>query len=88
MMAQEQTAGQQGKDDLLDTVAKKLGYSYLSDLKMPQHKAAIAELLTTIDAGQYVLSQWNEALAYLCNAQPCQDALSAKEALIKSCQSL
>ncbi len=88
MMRQEQTAGRQGRDDLLDTLAQRLGCSYLSDLKMPQHKAAIAELLTTIDAGQYALSQWNEALTYLCNAGPCQDVLCAKEALIKSCQSL
>ena len=88
MVRQEQTAGRRDRDDLLETMAARLGCSYLSDLKMPQHKAKLAELLTTIEADQYSLAQWNEALAYLCSAEPCSAVLSAKAALIKNCQSL
>ena len=50
MVRQEHGAGQQAGDELLDTLAGRLGCNYLSDLKSPQHKAAIAEIVATIDA--------------------------------------
>ena len=81
MVRQEHGARQQAGDELLDTLAGRLGCNYLSDLKSPQHKAAVAEIVATIDAQRYPLAQWNEALAYLCGQNAHSDAQSAKEAL-------
>ena len=83
MVRQEQMAGQQRSDELLDTLTVRLGCNYLSDLKSPQHKAGIAGVLATITAESYPLAQWNEALAYLCGQAPCADVESARRMLLQ-----
>lgn len=85
MDSQEQQR-QKGSGDLLDNLAARLDCGYLSDLKMPQRREQIANLVSTIPAQDYTLEQWNEALAYLCRQNPCNDADSAKLALLKNCQ--
>ena len=54
------------REDLLEMLTERLECTYLSDLKTPEHKAAIAGVLATISPEAYSLAQWNEALSYLC----------------------
>lgn len=75
----------QGKGDLLDVLAEQLSCSYLSDLKSPMERPAIAQALLSISAESYSLAQWNEALAYLCGIAPCSDAETAREQLLQNC---
>ena len=83
MVRQDQIADQQKSDELLDTLAARLGCNYLSDLKNPLHKVGIVEVLAAITADSYPLAQWNEALAYLCNQTPSSNAESARRRLLQ-----
>ena len=51
------------REDLLEMLTERLECTYLSDLKTPEHKAAIAGVLATISPEAYSLAQWNEALS-------------------------
>ena len=56
--------------DLLETLAAAAGCDYLSDLRLPAHRAALRLAVQGCAAEDYPTRQWQEALGYLCGASP------------------
>ncbi|GKI15810.1 hypothetical protein CE91St44_22950 [Oscillospiraceae bacterium] len=56
--------------DLLETLAAAAGCDYLSDLRLPTHRAALRLAVQGCAAEDYPARQWQEALGYLCGASP------------------
>lgn len=50
---------------LLDILAAKTGCTYLSDLTFPKNKIHILHPLRKIDASDFTLHEWKDALKYL-----------------------
>lgn len=54
--------------DLLEALAAAAGCDYLSDLRLPAHRAALRLAVQDCAAADYPACQWQEALGYLCDA--------------------
>lgn len=53
--------------DLLEVLAGKAGCMYLSDLKRPEMKIHIAHQLYQINASDFSLKEWKDAVQYLAS---------------------
>lgn len=70
---------------LLETLARRMGCTYLSDLKYldMDRREMLAELVRNIPAASAGCAQWNDALTYLGGEAPCADAETARAALLE-----
>lgn len=70
---------------LLDLLREKSGCEYVSDLHFldEMQKARLAYHLEKVDAEDYLLREWNDALAYIVKAPAQETVEKAKETLLK-----
>ncbi|MCI5773604.1 MAG: hypothetical protein MR210_03475 [Erysipelotrichaceae bacterium] len=57
------------KYQLLDDISKKIGCTYLSDLRRPEMKILVKLFLQKQVIDHYKLADWNDALSYLTNQE-------------------
>lgn len=71
---------------LLETLARRMGCAYLSDLKYldTAGRAALAELVRGTDPARAPREEWNDALTYLTGQPPQPDAGTARLALLRA----
>ena len=71
---------------LLETLARRMGCAYLSDLKYldAASRALLAELVRGTDPARAPREEWNDALAYLTGQSPQPDAETARLALLQA----
>ena len=53
------------KQGLLDRIARQMDCLYLSDLRNPAYIPAIHNTIALIQANEYALSEWNDAVQYI-----------------------
>lgn len=58
----EQVLNTQG---LLDRIAHQINCLYLSDLRNPAYMPSIRDAIIRIDASEYPLGEWNDAVQYI-----------------------
>lgn len=54
-----------GRRDLLEELHARVGCCYLSDLHLPHYLPLVQRAIEEIVPGDYSLSQWNDAAAYI-----------------------
>ena len=71
---------------LLETLARRMGCEYLSDLKYldTTSRGVLAGLVSRTPAGQVPREEWNDALTYLTGQDPQPDAETARRALLQA----
>ena len=76
---------QQAALSLLDELARRIGCTYLSDLRFldAPGRQALARTLADIPAGAAGLREWNDALAYLTGEPPQSTADAARALLVE-----
>lgn len=52
-------------EDLLDHLAVQVGCEILSELRRPEYRKRLLELLLQLQPEEYPASQWRETLLYL-----------------------
>lgn len=74
------------KLSLVDMLAQELGCQYLSDLGFLQksQRAYLAGVIQDTPLESATLFEWNDALAYLAEAPPQEDAAEAKQWLLSA----
>ncbi len=74
------------KLSLVDMLARELGCQYLSDLSFLEdaQRTYLARIIQDTPAASATLFEWNDALAYLAEAPPEQDAAAAKRKLLST----
>ena len=68
--------------ELLEYLRIQTDCIYISDLRGSKRYHSICNALYRIDAQQYSLQEWNDALTYLTDAKPEASAQAAKERLL------
>lgn len=53
------------KKELLDTLAERVGCTYLSDLRQPKYRREAVSLMKTLRRKDYPATEWCAAAAYL-----------------------
>ena len=53
------------QDDLLDSLAERMGCAMLSELRRPELRSALLRAVRDIPAEMFSSEQWQEALDYL-----------------------
>lgn len=76
---------QQAALSLLDELARRIGCTYLSDLRFldAPGRQALARTLADIPAGAAGLREWNDALVYLSGEPPESTAADARARLLE-----
>lgn len=74
---------------LLDDAAAFMKVQYLSDLQYlsPYQQKVLATFFESLDATQYTLFQWNDALTYLGSGRGEQSIQAARNKLLRTLQS-
>ena len=53
------------REELLERLAEKLGYDYISDLHIMNNYDDLLKILEDISPDEYSLGEWNSAVQYL-----------------------
>lgn len=71
---------------LLDDAAAFMKVRYLSDLQYlsPYQRSILATFVESLDATQYTLFQWNDALTYLGPGKAAQSIQAARSQLLSA----
>jgi hypothetical protein len=74
----------QEKGSLLERLARRIRCGYLSNLRWADdfQRLQLSNELEQIHPDAVSLEEWNDALQYLANAQPDEDARTARKRLI------
>ncbi len=71
------------KQGLLEYLADKTGCMYLSDLRFTDNPKKLSKYINKIDAKEYSLHEWNDAVNYLTDREANFDSESeAKDYLV------
>lgn len=54
-----------GRTDLLEEIAAKMSYPYLSDLRKTKHQSRCCQVITQIAEEEYTAAAWNDAYSYI-----------------------
>ena len=61
------------REELLERLAEKLGYDYISDLHIMNNYDDMLKILEDISPDEYSLGEWNSAVQYCCGKRLCWD---------------
>ena len=54
-----------GRTDLLDEIAARMNYLYLSDLRKTKHQSLCCQVVTQIAEEEYTAVAWNDTYSYI-----------------------